>query len=102
MTWFSETHTSSGAGKRAGLIVCVSVVSVYQAATSASRVATAIHGPGARPAGARPEAPCGSVRSIGELLQLRIAVDHAHELVADEGPRSRGLGDGAGAFHEFS
>src|SRR6266852_6587146 len=92
--------TSAGVGKYTGGMAWVSEVAPYQSKASAASVAA----PTASLKAADLPSPIGlpSVAAIGERLELRVPIDHAHVLVGNVCRRRRRFGDRGRAFHELA
>src|SRR5438034_176030 len=81
-------------------MICVKVVAKYQRTTTAASVdpPTASREGSRQPLRMRAKA---SVATVGELLELRIGIDHAHVFVGHVARRLRRFRKRAGALHEF-
>src|SRR6266567_8667929 len=92
--------TSDGVGKYTGGMAWVIEVAPYQSKASAANVAA----PTASLKAADLPSPIGrpSVAVVGERLELRVPIDHAHVLVGDVRRSRRRFRDRARALHELA
>src|SRR5438477_1253032 len=92
----SACHTSAGLGKYTGGRICVTDVVTYHSTPSSAKVAA----PAVKRNAAFPRLCVTSIGAVGEFLELRIAIDHAHVIVGDISRRDWRFRKRSGALHE--